>query len=186
MFDCLLQSNLFVFISDTIEGPSIIRLTVEAALAFDNKLTIRTLTAEQVLAMLENAVSRVPALDGRFPQLAGVVMEYDASMPGVQNAASLSTASRVKSAIITKADGTTDNLVTNFVFNAALSGTPYVLATNSFLGTGGDGYASIAAAPELVETTQGEQDILVDYISNALGGVVSIADPPSNPRVVQV
>ena len=72
-------------IRDTILGPNITRLTVSAALAFDNKLALVELTAAELIACMENAVSRVPALDGRFPHLAGMRIEYDPSQPGIQN-----------------------------------------------------------------------------------------------------
>lgn len=50
-------------------GPSIIRLGIQTALAFDNRLSVVELSATQLLAAMENAYSRVPALDGRFAQV---------------------------------------------------------------------------------------------------------------------
>ena len=59
-------------IRDTIAGLSpITQLQVDAALAFNNKLTIMDLTGAEFLAIVENGVSRAPALDGRFPHFAG-------------------------------------------------------------------------------------------------------------------
>jgi hypothetical protein len=58
-----------------------------------------------------------------------------------------------------------------------------VLATNSFLTTGGDGYAAFAAASELAITAVGEQEILERYITEALDGFVDEIDPPIDPRV---
>ena len=63
-------------------GPNITRLAVGTALAFDNKLAVVELTGAELLAVMENAVSRVPALDGRFPQVAGMYVEYDAAKEG--------------------------------------------------------------------------------------------------------
>ncbi len=173
-------------IRDSITGPSIIRLTIQAALAFDNRLAVVELTGEQLIATMENAVSRVPAADGRFPQVAGMFLEYDASQPGEQGQASLTTPSRVKTLIITRSDGATDTLIEDFTAQGDLSRT-FVMATNSFLRTGGDGYAGIAAAtPLLDETAIGEQQILEEYIQDVLGGVVDLPDPPANPRVVRL
>lgn len=172
-------------IRDSILGPSIIRLTVEAALAFDNKLAVLELTGDQMIAMMENAVSRVPSLDGRFPQIAGMFLEYDASRPGIEGQASLTTPSRIKTLIITHHDGTTDTLVNNF----ALQGDPartFILATNDFLSTGGDGYASIAAATKIETTAIGEQEILEVYIKERLGGAVDLPEPLASPRVVRL
>jgi 2',3'-cyclic-nucleotide 2'-phosphodiesterase (5'-nucleotidase family) len=172
-------------IRDTITGPAIIRLTIQAALAFDNKLSILRLTGDQLIAAMENAVSRAPALDGRFPQVAGMTMEYDLTKPGVEGQASLTTPSRIRSLIIERSDGATDVLIDNFTAQGDLNRS-FVLATNSFLTTGGDGYAAFAAASELAITDIGEQEILERYISQALGGLVDEADPPVNPRVTPV
>lgn len=172
-------------IRDSIAGPTIIRLTVQAALAFDNKLTVLELTASQLIAAAENSVSRFPARDGRFPQIAGMTIEYDASQPGVEGLASLDTPSRIRSLVVTRADGTKDVVIDNFVAQGDLART-FVLATNSFLTTGGDGYASFAEGTALEETLIGEQAILEQYIQDVLGGVVSIDDPPPSPRVINV
>lgn len=171
-------------IRDTITGPAIIRLTVKAALAFDNKLAVVELTGDQLLAAMENAVSRFPSADGRFPQIAGMTLEYDPSKLGQQGLASVTTPSRIRKLVVTRANGSPDVLVDNFTAQGDLSRT-FVMATNSFLatGTGGDGYASIIAGEELAVTQSGEQQILEEYIQDALGGRVNVADPPPQPRV---
>lgn len=172
-------------IRDDIEGPEIIRLTIQAALAFDNKLSIVELTADQLLAAMENAVSRVPAVDGRFPQIAGMQLAFDATQPPLQAQASVATPSRVVTLRITRADGTVDTLVENGVVQGSLSRT-FVMATNSFLLTGGDGYVAFSAGTPLAETEIGEQRILEQHIQGVLGGVVDLADPPADPRVVRL
>lgn len=170
-------------IRDSITGPAIIRLSIEAALAFDNTLSILELTGAQLIAAMENSVSRVPALDGRFPQVAGMVLEYDQTQPPLEAQESVMVPSRIASLVITLADGTTDTLVDNFVAQGDLART-FVVATNSFQATGGDGYAAFAAAIELDITDIGEQQILEEYIVDELGGVVDVMDPPPSPRVI--
>jgi 2',3'-cyclic-nucleotide 2'-phosphodiesterase (5'-nucleotidase family)/uncharacterized surface protein with fasciclin (FAS1) repeats len=169
-------------IRDSIVGPSIIRLTIEAALAFDNNLALVELTAPQLIATMENAVSRVPATDGRFPQIAGMYVEFDISVPGVESAESLETPTRVKTLTVSRADGTEDTVIMDFMAMGDLSRT-FVMATNSFLLTGGDGYASLTVGIPLGETELGEQDILESYIVEELGGTVDMEDPPADPRV---
>jgi 2',3'-cyclic-nucleotide 2'-phosphodiesterase (5'-nucleotidase family) len=173
-------------IRDTILGPNIIRLTIQAALAFDNKLAVLELSGKQLLATMENAVSRVPALDGRFPQIAGMQLDYDASFPGVQGQEELTEASRVRNLTITKADGSIVQLVNTGVVDAGLLNETFVLATNDFLSTGGDGYASLAAAKKLEVTSIGEQRILETYIVDELGGQVDLPEPLASPRVVRL
>jgi len=172
----------------TIEGPNITRFGVGTALAFDNRLSIVELTGDQLLATMENAVSRVPALDGRFPQIAGMTLAYDASNEGISDQTSLEEPSRVQSLVIRRADGTEDALVEDGAVQGDLSRT-FTVATNSFLLTGGDGYNALAAAAEEVgaaETELGERQILIDYIQTGLGGQVSIPSPPDDPRVVRL
>jgi len=173
-------------IRDTILGPSITRLTVGAALAFDNKLAVVTLTGAEMIAAMENAVSRTPALDGRFPQVAGMYLEYDENQPGVSDRIEMAEPSRLRNLWITRADGTVDVLVNEFAAVGDLSRT-FTLATNDFLLTGGDGYQALKAASELrgADRTEdiGERRILVDYIQQALGGTVDLPDPSPVPRV---
>ena len=161
-------------IRDSIEGPNIIRLTIGAALAFDNKLSILELNAAELLASIENAVSRYPARDGRFPHLAGMTVEFDRERPGVPAEVELLRPSRVSKLVVHRADGTDEVIVEGFRFVGDPSST-FVMATNNFLLTGGDGYAALAAinddpARPTMETTIGEQQILADYISDPLGG----------------
>jgi 2',3'-cyclic-nucleotide 2'-phosphodiesterase (5'-nucleotidase family) len=173
-------------IRDSILGPSIIRLTIQAALAFDNKLTVLEMTGDQVLAAMENSVSRVPALDGRFPQVAGVQMDYDATYQAIEGLPSVTVPSRVRNLTITKHDGTVVDMVVNGVADQAALADTFVLATNSFTATGGDGFAAFAAATVMGATDTGEQAILEDYISDFLGGTVDLPDPPGDSRVVRL
>jgi 2',3'-cyclic-nucleotide 2'-phosphodiesterase (5'-nucleotidase family) len=169
-------------IRDSITGPTIVRLTIGAALAFDNKLSLIELTAAQLIAAVENGVSRVQFADGRFPHIAGMTMEYDPTKPGVEGMASLNTPSRVKNLIVSKFDGSMDTVIADFVAQGDLSRI-FTMATNSFLLTGGDGYVSFSAANTLGETDIGEQLIFENYIVDELGGEVDVEDPPLSPRV---
>ena len=170
----------------SITGPNITRLAINTALAFNNQISVVELSATELLAAMENSVSRVPAADGRFPQLAGMHLVFDPSQEGISDATSLDTPSRVRTLEIV-ADG---EVVDTVVENGELQGDPertFVLATNSFLVTGGDGYAALAAAADARPsdiTEIGEQQVLVEYLNEALGGTVDIPSPPENPRVM--
>ncbi|MDZ7703990.1 MAG: 5'-nucleotidase C-terminal domain-containing protein [Trueperaceae bacterium] len=171
-----------------ITGPNIIRLSVESALAFDNQIAVVEVDAGELIATMENAVSRVPARDGRFPQLAGVFLEYDASREGVSDQASLTTPSRVRTLQVTRADGSVDVVVENFEPQGDMART-FVIATNGFLLTGGDGYQSLLAASEArgsVQTEIGEQQVLIEYFRDELGGQVLLSEPLENPRIVRL
>ena len=174
-------------IRDTILGPNITRLSIGAALAFDNQLAVVELSAAELLAVMENAVSRVPALDGRFPQVAGIDLEYDPDREGISDGIRMETPSRVRNLLVTRADGTIDTVVSEYRFMGDPERT-FHLATNDFLLTGGDGYAALSAAADRRGSQQpelGERRILADYIQGPLAGRVSLNDPPENPRVEQ-
>lgn len=170
---------------DSITGPNIISLSVDTALAFDNKLTLLEVTGANLLAAAENSVSRAPAADGRFPQLAGMYIEWDESMPGIEGESEVTTPSRIKTLLIADSDeGCVEEFVTNYQVVGDLTET-FTVGTNSFLTSGGDGYNSFAAATILGETTDGEQDILKEYIVCELGGVVNIPDNVRSTRRIQ-
>lgn len=92
-------------------------------LPFGNEVVTRTVTGAQLYAALENGVSRMPAADGRFPQISGFRFSYDASRPA---------GSRVVS--VTLDDGTA----------VQRDGAAYTFATNNFVNAGGDGYTALA------------------------------------------
>lgn len=172
----------------TILGPNVTVLTISTALAFNNSMAVVTLTGDEVLALFENAVSRVPARDGRFPQIAGVYLEYDATMEGISDQTTLDTASRVQTLVITREDGTEVTLVEGGEVVGDLT-EEFTVVTNSFLLTGGDGYAMLAAAAEARGSEDpgiGERQILIDYITEELGGEVDLVPPFDDPRVVRL
>ena len=171
----------------TILGPSITKLTINTALAFDNKISVVALTAAELIATMENSVSRVPAADGRFPQVAGLYLEYNPNNDGISDQVSLETPSRLKTLIITRVDGSEDVLIENYEAQGDLTRT-FVLATNSFLLTGGDGYQALKAAGERgsVTTEKGEREVLITFINEVLNGEVSYLEPIEEPRVVIV
>ena len=169
---------------DSISGPRISEADVNNALRFDNKLAIIELSATQLLAALENAYSRWPFDFGGFAQLAGLRVTFDASNTALQRLTSLSTPSRVVEMVQIDSMGT---VVDNIVVGGVLQGDPsrtFIMATNDFLATGGDGYVSFAEGSNLGTTTLGEQQILQDYISIELGGNINISDPPTPPNVI--
>jgi 2',3'-cyclic-nucleotide 2'-phosphodiesterase (5'-nucleotidase family) len=172
----------------TIAGPNITRLVVDTALAFDNQISVVELTGDELIATMENAVSRVPAADGRFPQVAGMVLEYDPSREGISDATSLDTPSRLRSLVVTRVDGSEDVVISDYEAQGDLSRT-FVLATNSFLLTGGDGYQSLSAAAEArgaITTEIGERQVLVDYITEELGGAVDLTEPFGDSRIIAI
>ena len=164
-------------VRETIAGPEITRISIQAALAFDNKLAIVKVTVPQLLAIFENGLSRYPDYDGRFPQVSGMTIVFDPSQPGVESQTSLDSVSRIVDLMVG------DDAVVEAGEVVADMDMTFVVATNSFLLTGGDGYAAFIEAESLAETSIGEQQILEEYIVGELGGKVDMDDPPVDPRV---
>ena len=115
---------------------------VYSVLPFNNAITTRTVTGDQLWAMLENGVSRIDSVsglgtDGRFPQISGFKFTFDFGNPtgctGVVNTASweCSTASRVT--VVTLNDGTP----------ILPDGTTYTMALPNFVNLGGDNYTML-------------------------------------------
>jgi 2',3'-cyclic-nucleotide 2'-phosphodiesterase (5'-nucleotidase family) len=175
-------------IRDSMPAPQITGFTVAAALAFNNRHALVELSAAQLLAVAENAVSRVPAADGRFPQLASAQLEFDPSRPGVSDAPALATPSRVRTLRVTRAGGAVDTVVEGH----RLVGDPqrrFLVATNDFVAGGGDGYQAFKAATEAgartVRLDDRAQAVFIDFIGKTLGSRIDMADPPPASRVVR-
>lgn len=108
-------------------GTEITRRDILSELPFGNVNIMIELTGAEVLAALENGFSRVEDVSGRFPQVSGITVEADAT---------LEAGNRVTSVMV--GDAPLD-------VNAT-----YTVATNDFMGRGGDGYAVFADAPRVV------------------------------------
>ena len=139
---------------------------------------------------MENAVSRYPARDGRFPQVAGMLLEYDAEKEGVSDQVTLSVPSRLKTLVVFNQDGTEDVVVENYTAQGDLNRV-FWMATNNFLLTGGDGYAAFKAVndnpdAQVIIPEVGEQQILKDYIQDELDGMVVLPDPLLDSRIVNI
>lgn len=121
-----------------------------------------TINASTFKDILENAVSQVESVDGRFAQIAGFNFDYTPSLtPG----------NRIQS--VTLDNGT--ELVRN---GSVVTGAPSVsIATIHFLATGGDDYSFGGASFNDLNIPY--QQALTNYITNSLGGTVTAADYPA-------
>lgn len=131
-------------------GPVTVGQILEV-LPFGNTLALVTLTGAQVIEALNNGVSQVESGAGRFPQIAGFRFTYDPSLPA---------ASRVTS--VTVGGAPIDQ-------NAS-----YVVVTNNFMLTGGDGYSVFTRGRNQVDTGFILADVVEEYIA---------ANSPVNPAV---
>jgi 2',3'-cyclic-nucleotide 2'-phosphodiesterase (5'-nucleotidase family)/predicted AlkP superfamily phosphohydrolase/phosphomutase len=126
----------------------ITRGQVLTVLPFGNIVTTVTISGAELKTMLENGVSRMPAVDGRFPQVSGLCFTYDIA---------LLAGSRVLSAFETDSTG---NCTATPVDLTATSS--YKIAENDFMTGGGDGYPVFSSRA----TTQDIMDqVTADYIT---------------------
>ena len=130
-------------------GTQLIRKDIQRELPFANTAVVVELSGAEVLAALENGVSKFAEKAGRFPQIAGLAFVFD---PG-------------------KAVG-------KRIVSAKIAGSPldpkktYKVATNDFMAGGGDGYAMLAKAKKLDSAAEGQllTQIVTDYL-NAKGTI---------------
>jgi 2',3'-cyclic-nucleotide 2'-phosphodiesterase (5'-nucleotidase family) len=117
-----------------------------AVLPFGNIVVTLTVNGAELKAMLENGVSRMPAVDGRFPQVSGLCFTYDISAPA---------GSRVTGVV--RSDATGHCTATPVDLTAASS---YKIAENDFTASGGDGYPNFASR---MTTQDIMEQVLADY-----------------------
>ena len=101
-------------------------------LPFGNIVVTLTVNGAELKTMLENGVSRMPAVDGRFPQVSGLCFTYDIAAAA---------GSRVTGAVLADNAGN----CTATPVNLTAGGGPYKIAENDFMVSGGDGYPNIAS-----------------------------------------
>jgi 2',3'-cyclic-nucleotide 2'-phosphodiesterase (5'-nucleotidase family) len=115
------------------EAGDISQLDISNALRFNNGLSLLTVTAEELLGIVEYSVAATTdgATPGRFPQVGGIAFSFDDD---------LSPGDRVQSLAVKDEDGTIiDTVVENSELVGDVSRT-FRLVTLSFLADGGDGY----------------------------------------------
>ncbi|MBB6098283.1 5'-nucleotidase [Deinobacterium chartae] len=133
-------------------GPLTLKNLTEI-LPFGNQVVLLEVDGATLQAALENGVSQVDKLSGRFPQVSGMTYAFDPKAP---------VGARVSQ--VTVGGQPLDRSKT------------YRLAVGSFLAAGGDGYGVLTGARMLVPATNGVRDVvaLADYLR---------ANPQVTPRV---
>jgi 2',3'-cyclic-nucleotide 2'-phosphodiesterase (5'-nucleotidase family) len=118
-------------------------------LPFGNIVVTLSVNGAELKAMLENGVSRMPAVDGRFPQVSGLCFTYDIAAAA---------GSRVTGAVMADAAGN----CTGPAINLTAAGGPYKIAENDFMAAAGDGYPNFASR---ITTQDIMEQVTADYIA---------------------
>ena len=150
---------------------------------FGNMLTVIEVTGQQVLDALEWSVYSLPGEFGGFLQVSGITFEYDAA---------------IESPVVVdgkKMFDHVDESKERRVRNVKVGGEPldpaktYSLASYDYhLLNHGDGYTMYQGAKVLQESVKLDNQVLIDYITQTLGGVVADGydKPNGQERIVSV
>jgi 2',3'-cyclic-nucleotide 2'-phosphodiesterase (5'-nucleotidase family)/predicted AlkP superfamily phosphohydrolase/phosphomutase len=117
-------------------------------LPFGNIVVTLQVNGAELKTMLENGVSRMPAVDGRFPQVSGLCFTYDIGAAA---------GSRVTGAVRQAADGTCTGAAVDLT-----AATTYTILENDFMGNGGDGYPNFASRMSTLDLMD---EVTADYIT---------------------
>lgn len=147
-------------VSGKAEG-EISQLDIDNSLRFNNSLTLLTLTADQLLEVIEHSVAETAdgATPGQFPQIAGLQFSFDPDAPSGDRVQSL--------ALMDENGNDMDVVVQNGDLIGDVSRT-FRIVTLNFLADGGDGYP-FPTGPEANRVDL--PDVLMDP------GAATFADP---------
>ena len=150
---------------------------------FGNSLTVIEATGQQVLDALEWSVHSLPGEFGGFDHVAGLTFEYDSTIPSpcVQD----------DNQMFDHVDETMERRVRNVM----VGGEPidpekiYKIASHDYqLLENGDGYTMFKGCKVLQQSVKLDNQVLIDYITGTLGGVVGegYEEPYGQGRIVSV
>jgi 5'-nucleotidase/UDP-sugar diphosphatase len=126
-------------------GSTITRKDILAELPFNNRVLAIEISGRDLKAAIENGLSALPELTGRFPQVSGMTVSFDPRQPP---------GNRVLAMTVAGAPLSEERL--------------YRVAINDFLARGGDGYNSFRDAKRI--TPENDAPLLanevMDYIRN--------------------
>ncbi len=125
-------------------GTVLTRKDILTELPFGNTAVLLRLSGADVLLALENGVSRVEDVNGRFPQVSGLSFVFDPTNEA---------GARIESVTIGGAPLDPDKM--------------YTVATNNFIAGGGDGYSMLGNGEVLVDGSAGTllATVVMDYVA---------------------
>lgn len=149
-----------------IHAGDISKADVTTVLPFGNTLTVVNVTGAELLEALEASTFCTPISLGGFPQTAGMELTLDATKDYDQADATYPGSTYYGPKSI------------NRVTIESVNGQPfdenatYSVITNNFCAAGGDTYYAFAAASSQFDTGLTLDEVVMDYITTVLGGVV--------------
>ena len=150
----------------SIAAGNITKKDINTVLPFGNTLGIVKVTGAELLEALEASTFALPKSLGGFPQIAGMNISIDATKKYDANADTYPGSTYHGPASINRV---TINSVNGKAFDPNKT---YAVVTNNFLAAGGDTYYAFAAASGQFDTGLPLDEVLMDYITTELKGVV--------------
>jgi 2',3'-cyclic-nucleotide 2'-phosphodiesterase (5'-nucleotidase family) len=135
---------------------------VLTVLPFGNIVVTLSVNGAELKTMLENGVSAMPAVNGKFPQVSGLCFTYDISAPA---------GSRVTGAVRQALDGSCTGAAIDLT-----AASTYKIAENDFMASGGDGYPVFTSRAT-------SQDIMAQVLDDYITAQGSIS-PAIQGRIV--
>lgn len=132
----------------SIEKGNITLGDVLTVLPYANTIVTLDLTGKEIIEALENGVSQIEDVAGRFPQVAGLKFGFDPNQPA---------GSRVHSVQVQTESG----------YEKIDLDEQYTVVTNAFIADGGDGFASFKAAKDdgrMTELFIPDYDVFQEYL----------------------
>jgi len=123
---------------------------VLTVLPFQNTLSTFQLTGAQIVEALENGVSQVEEVAGRFPQVAGMKYVWDPKQPAGQ---------RIVEVLVKGPDG----------FAPIDPDKLYGVVANNYMRAGGDGYKVFKQALKAYDYGPGLEEVVADYLAASNG-----------------
>ena len=128
-------------IRDSIPAGPVDLTRVLRVLPFGSTLVTLSISGQELLAALENSVSRLPSTNGRFLQVSGLTVTFDPQAP---------IGSRVREVMV--GDKPLDQV------------RRYRVTTDSFIADGGDGYTMLQQAQDRIERQVPLRDLLLQAL----------------------
>ena len=153
------------------------KLDVNTVLPFGNTVAVVYVTGAELLEALEASTFALPKSLGGFPQIAGMNISIDATKKYDANADTYPGSTYHGPASINRV---TINSVNGKAFDPNET---YAVVTNNFLAAGGDTYYAFAAASGQFDTGLPLDEVLMDYITTELKGVVGEQYAQSQGRI---
>ncbi|MBP5161733.1 MAG: 5'-nucleotidase C-terminal domain-containing protein [Spirochaetales bacterium] len=154
---------------------------INTVLPFGNTVAVVYVSGTELLEALEASTYCTPDAVGGFPQVAGMKYTIDTTKAYAPNAESYPESTYYGPASINRV---TINEINGKDFDPEAT---YAVVTNDFCAVGGDTYYAFAAATSQFDTGLPLDEVLVEYITKVLDGVIGeqYAEPQGRITVIQ-